>query len=514
MKTKFIFLNILVLLAGGIMPFAFAPMHLFPLAPLSIAALLWAWLHADSPKACAIFGFLFGIGMFGVGVSWVYISIHVYGNTNVFLSVLITALFISALALFPTVQGYLLKRFFSLDKSLVLITAFPASWVLLEWVRGKIFTGFPWLYLGFSQTGSPLRGYAPLFGSFAVSFVVVLSAVLVVLVIRNIGLDSQQSGNDERVCGNDDKQIWKNRIIPLFILVLFWSFGIVLTRVSWTQPTGQPMQVSLVQGNVPQQIKWNPQQVLPTIEKYIRLTQPHWDSPLIVWPEAAIPLPLPFAHSDVDKLKATARKHHSYLLTGIPIETDSKIYNGAVLLGMQQGQYLKRHLVPFGEYVPLEKIFRGLIQFLDLPMSSFSAGHMQPLMKAGRLPIALYICYEIAYSDLVRSDLPQAQVLITISDDAWFGKSSAAAQHLQIGQMRSIESGRYGLFCANNGITAVISPKGRIIRRLPQFEEGVLTAKITGMKGSTPWVFWGDLPILLFSILTLLIALSINKKSS
>jgi len=224
------------------------------------------------------------------------------------------------------------------------------------------------------------------------------------------------------------------------------------------------------------------------MQHYQNLTKPYWQSDLILWPEAAIPLPLPYAQNFVNQLSITAKKHHASLILGIPVRINSQYYNAAIAIGTGSGKYYKQRLVPFGEYVPFEKVLRGLFTFFDLPMSEFVAGAKnQNLLRANGVLVAPYICYEVAYDNLVRQDLPRAQLLITISDDAWFGKSIAAAQHLQIGQMRCLETGRYMLFSTNNGITAIINPFGKIIARLPRFKTDVLSGKVYAMQKATPF---------------------------
>ncbi|MGD9153078.1 MAG: apolipoprotein N-acyltransferase [Gammaproteobacteria bacterium] len=471
MKIKHI-TNLVSLIAGGILPLAFAPWHYFWLAPLTTAILLYIWLKS-TPWHAALNGWLFGIGLFGVGASWVYISMHRFGGASILLSTILTALFIITLALFFAAQGYCMMRF--APKKFVI--SFPIFWVLFEWLRSHLFTGFPWLLLGYSQTNSPLRGYAPIIGVYGISFLVALSAALIIMSFRGLIAESRN---------------FKHSFLCFIILILIWIIGGLLTPINWAKPIGKPITVSIVQGNIPQQLKWLPNQIAPTIQHYKNLTQPYWDSDIILWPEAAIPLPLPYAQTFVNQLSITAKKHHASLILGIPIQINSQYYNAAIALGAGSGKYYKQRLVPFGEYVPFENILRGLFTFFDLPMSEFIKGpKKQDLLRAGNVLIAPYICYEAAYAHLVHRNLPKAQLLITISNDAWFGKSIAAAQHLQIGQMRCLETGRYMLFSTNNGITAIINPQGKIVKRLPRFQTSVLTGKVYAMQGTTPcmWLY-------------------------
>ncbi|MEE9451206.1 MAG: apolipoprotein N-acyltransferase [Gammaproteobacteria bacterium] len=496
--TKPYLIDLLALLAGLLTVTAFAPFEWFLIAIISPAVLLFCWLNVSAKRAFWR-GWLFGIGMFGGGVSWVFISIHVYGNTAPPLAFLITLLFIAALSLYPACQGWLLKRLFPQDSTAKLLLAFPASWVLFEWIRTWLFTGFPWLLLGYSQTDSHLQSLAPLFGAFGISFIVTFSSALIVCFIRSFYRKQKQA------------------YTYLLVFIVLHAIPTPLNLVQWTQTKGQPIQVSLVQGNIPQQLKWSQDYIDTTLEKYAKLTQPHWNSQIIVWPEAAIPLPLHAAQSFVDLLDEKAKENGAVFITGLPIkaEDSDQYYNSVLALGQDQGRYDKRYLVPFGEYVPFDKVLRGLINFFDLPMSDFIRGSAKQVeISAANISIGAFICYEIAYSGAMHSLLPQAELLITVSNDAWFGDSLAPEQHLQIAQFRSLQSGRYQLFSTNDGITAIISPQGKVIAQLPQFTSGVLTGEVQAMTGATPWVYVGGKPAVGLMFLLLIIALLISKISN
>lgn len=515
-------INILIcLLAGGVLPFAFAPLHYFWIAPLSIAILLIVWLDTISVMRAAIYGLCFGIGMFGVGTSWVYISIHRFGNTSIPLAIIFTSLFVITLALFPALQGYCFIRFYRrnniLTKALII---FPSSWVLCEWLRSWIFTGFPWLLLGYSQVNSPLRGYAAVFGVYGVTLLTALSAGLLVVIIKNVKkswhslatsqkLEARCPGNrpqgrlfgiSKQVFGNLPRFFKKQHSLTFcaFFLLMLWFVGSMLATIKWTQPQGNAIEVSIIQGNISQELKWLPEQLMPTLQRYRNLTLQHLHSDIIVWPEAAIPLSLNVAQPYINQLAKLAKKQHAALIFGIPVQhiNGAKYYNAAIAVGEGNGIYYKRRLVPFGEYVPFERYLRGMFNFFNLPMSEFIAGSAkQKPLTAANSKIAPYICYEVAYTNLVRQNLPQVQLLMTISNDAWFGDSLAAAQHLQIAQMRCLETGRYMLFSTNNGITAIINPQGKIVKQLPKFQTAVLTGKVYAMRLLTPYIHIGSWPI-------------------
>jgi apolipoprotein N-acyltransferase len=472
--------SLFALLTGIALPFAFAPCGFYPLAIICPALLLGLWLTC-SPKQAFWHGLLFGIGFFGVGVSWIYISIHQYGNTNIPLAVFITALFIFILALFPALEGYLLNRFLPNKHYSKSCIAFPSLWVLLEWVRSWFFTGFPWLFLGASQTNSPLSGFAPFIGEYGLTFSVTFLAGLCVFAAT----------------ANNRKKI----IYVGIVIITIFSLGQACTHIAWTQSTGKPIQISLVQGNISQQIKWNRDYLNSTLERYYSLTKAHWDSRIIIWPEAAIPLLQKDAQPFLDKLNQEAQQHHATLITGLPIQNGFSYYNGMLALGNDQAVYYKRHLVPFGEYVPFENLLRGLIGFFDIPMSNFSAGaFQQATFQVNGLNIGAFICYEVVYPEIILSALPQAQILLTLSDDAWFGHSFASAQHLQIGQFMAQATRRYLIFSTNDGITAIVTPHGKIQQQIPRFQADVLTGTVMAMEGKTPWIIMGDTPwiILMF----------------
>ncbi len=473
LKSKYVG-EILALCAGGCLPLAFAPISLFPMAILSPAILFFLW-QAISPKRGFWRGFLYGIGMFGVGVSWVLISIHQFGNIPLLSSLFLTLVFVLGMALYPAVLGWLVTRFFPEETIFKTLLILPAAWTLLEWVRSWLFTGFPWLSLGYSQIDSPLSGFAPLLGVYGLSWLVVLTASLGLLVW--------------------ERRNWKWGGSVLLMVVIIWGSGWFLREVDWTTAVGKPISVVLVQGNIPQDFKWVPSFQEPTLQRYLDQTQPHLDANLIIWPESAIPM---FYHQALDVLENLYNQHVTQgvdFLIGIPImEKDEEYFNGVVSLSSSPiGFYYKRHLVPFGEYIPFQKSLGDWLQFLNIPMSEFSAGQEgQPNLLGAGLSLGVSICYEDAFGGLVRSGLPEAQLLVNVSNDAWFGDSLAPHQHLEIARMRALETGRYLLRATNTGISAVIDVKGKVVAQAPQFEIFSLRATATPYEGTTPYVRFGD----------------------
>ncbi len=474
--------DLLALIGGATMSLGYAPFNHFMAAILCPALLLGLWLISSAKRACWR-GFLFGMGLFGVSVSWVYISIHVYGKTAAPIAGILTLLFIAILSGMFCLQGYLLNRLFPNNTVKKVLLAFPALWLLTEWFFSWFLTGFPWLLLGYSQLHSPLRGYAPILGVFGVSLLTCFSA----------GLWVAFAGIRQR-----HKQIG-----ILVILCGLWMSGYGLNKIHWTRPAARPQSVSLIQGNIPQEMKWQADQFAHIIELYYQLTRSQWGRDIIVWPEAAIPIPIWYVEDYLAQLNDQAKQHFSSVVLGIPKEAkhSDQYYNTVLALGDGSGIYYKRHLVPFGEYLPLEHLLRGVINFFDIPMSDFIKGNkQQPLLHLNGIPTAAFICYEVAYPALVLNTMPQAQLMLVVSDDSWFGDSLAAPQHLAIGQMRALEMGRPMLFSTNNGITAVINPQGHITATAPRFKRAILQATVEPQQGSTPFMVWGELPVIILVI--------------
>ena len=469
---------------GAASVLGFAPFYFFPLPIVTLALLLCLWNQLERRLAAFLVGFAFGLGLFGFGTSWVYVSLHDFGAMPVLLAGIATLLFCAILALYPALAGLFLApiKTSPLPKQLLV---FPALWVLLEWIRSWLFTGFPWLAVGYSQVPlSPLAGYAPLLGVFGVSFFCALSAGLLSLMIGMHALRKR--------C--------------LILLIALWLAGFGLKQIEWTQPSGSALEVSLLQGNIPQEIKWREDQLVNTLETYRRLVDESTGQ-LIILPETAFPL---FYHHVpkiyLEKFTAHAKKTGGDILIGLPERTDNNHYYNSVLsFGSSPTQiYRKLHLVPFGEFIPLRPVFGWLLDVLQIPLLDFSRGspEQQPLKVAGQ-QVAVNICYEDAFGEEVISQLPQATLLANFSNDAWFGKSMAPMQHLQISQMRALETGRYMLRATNTGVTAVINPRGEVLSLLPLFTTATLEHEVRGYAGATPYVLWGNYAVLLLCTLVI-----------
>jgi len=478
--------GLLVLLAGALGVTAFAPLGWYPLTYLSLASLFHRWL-GDTPREALYHGALYGLGYFGAGVSWVYVSVHTYGHVAPLPAALVTATLVLYLCLFPALLGYGLNRALPDTPQLPLLIAFAAGWILFEWLRGWLFTGFPWLTLGSSQIDTPLSGYAPVAGVYGVGLAAALTAALLVALLRR-----------------------ESRLPALLALGAIWGGGLLLDRVEWTSVRGAPLKVALVQGNIAQETKWAPGNLKHTLTRYMTRTFDLPPTDLVVWPETAIPAFYDeMQDSIIPQLDAELRNTHTVLLTGIPVldKTSWRYYNGVVSLGEEHRFYYKQHLVPFGEYLPLRGLIGNSLDALAVPNADFSSGGVsQPLLEAAGNPIGTSICYEVVFAEEIRRALPQAALLVNVSNDGWFGDSLAPHQHLEMARLRAKETGRPMLRATNTGISALIDHTGRIITRSAQFEEAVVTGEVTPRKGATPYVLLGNTPVVMLSVLGLLAA--------
>lgn len=478
------------LLAGALLPLAYAPFGFYPLAWLSMA-LFFLLLRDLSPRQAFWRGGCFGIGLFGVGVSWVYVSIHHYGNAGVAASALAALGLVLAMALYPALFAWGVNRARHVTGGARYLLLLPAAWVLVEWSRGWILTGFPWLNLGYSQIDSPLAGFASLFGVYGVSWLAALLAGLLAL-----------AWQEKR----------RRRGAPwLATAGLLLLSGLPLDRVQWTRPDGPPVQASLLQGNIAQDMKWLPELQMSTVERYAELTRDSRDSQLIVWPETAIPA---FYHQVEEELlpqlQAAAERWDADLLIGIPLLDLERweYFNAVMSVGRQHRFYHKRHLVPFGEYMPWRPVLERFLTAIDLAMADFSRGALdQPLLQAAGHAVGTSICYEVAFGEEIIRALPEAALLVNVSNDGWFGDSLAPHQHLEIARMRARETERYLLRATNTGISAIIDERGRVRQRTPQFEVAVLTGPVQPRSGATPYVRWGNWPVVCGVLLMLLLCL-------
>ncbi|MGI9293399.1 MAG: apolipoprotein N-acyltransferase [Pseudomonadales bacterium] len=486
--------SLLAICAGTLITLSLAPFDVGAAGVAALVVLLFL-LANRNPRTAFARGWFFGVGLFGSGASWVYVSIYLYGNAPAPLAVLLTLLFCLGLALLSALTCYIYRRLLSNDGYMSL-AVFPALWVLGEWLRTWLLSGFPWLFIGYAQIDGPLHGWAPLLGVFGISYFMALSAVCIFLLLRR------------------NRNYWL--LIPGLVP---WLLGPLLNTISWVQPLNKEVTVGLVQANIAQQEKWQPAKIPGHIQLHERLTEKLWGKQVIVWPEAAIPMLYANAKPIIDRLDKRAQQRNSAFFTGIPYRNDGAdagYHNSIVALGTGSGIYFKRRLVPFGEYVPLENVLRGLIDFFDLPTSHFTPGPSeQSHLQANGLRVAPFICYEVVYPALLQTgNKPLPDFLLTISNDTWFGASIGPLQHLQMARMRALELGRAMIRGTNNGVSALIDADGSISAQTTQFEQEVLTGTIQLYSGKTPYARFGNNALLLFCAACVALPLLRRKSKS
>lgn len=472
---------LLALACGALLPLSLAPFGYWPLGLAAVAG--WFAVLRRPGVNGALAGWLFGLGKYAVGASWVYVSIHVYGNAAPPLAVFLVVLFVAGLALFTLANGWLFQRLAG-GRPWLDAVLFAALFTGFEWLLTWALTGFPWLFVGYAHLTTSLAALAPLGGVLLVGFAVALGAAMAVLLVEFTR-----------------RRQWPWAVLAAAVALTPWVLGWLLAGVAWVQP-GETRQVALVQGNVDQSIKWLPESRMPILRNYQALSEPHWGVEVMIWPEAALTFVTQRATRVLEALDGRAAQAGTALVLGLPsIERAPggavSFRNTARVLGTGHGHYVKRRLVPFGEYVPMESLLRGAIDFFDLPMSRSQPGPWrQSLLDLGGQRAVMAICYEVVYPDLVRAGAAESDVLLTISNDSWFGASIGPLQHLQMAQMRALENGRFVLRGTNNGVTAIIDETGAVRARLPQFEAGTLRGEYTAMAGTTPFTRYGHGPLL------------------
>jgi apolipoprotein N-acyltransferase len=474
----------IALLAGALIPLSLAPFNLWPLGLMGIlflALLLEQQSLSQVFKRCLFFG----VGLYGVGVSWIYVSIHDFGGASPLLAGFLTLSFVCFMALMFSLPFYIYGRWFARHR-LSLWLAFPACWLLGECFRYWFLTGFPWLYSGYAHLTTFLSGWAPLVGVIGIGFLCALTASVLAQVI------------------------WHRRkthaLLAGVVVLAIWLSGALLKTITWTEINTTPISVAMVQPNIPQDTKWRADFVEPTLDLLREMSADLWQNDWLIWPEAAIPLTYHQALPFLNEVNQRAAETHTGLMTGIIYDdpNDDRYYNSIAGFGNAMGMYHKRRLVPFGEYVPLENWLRGLIHFFDLPTSIINFGPMEQRgIQIGDTAVSPSVCYELVYPDLVAFSARDAQVLLTISNLGWFGDSIGPRQFMEMAQMRALETGRYLVYSTNNGSSAFIDDKGRIMKRSQEFSTETLSGEVYGANGFTPFMHWGSMPLFILSLVLL-----------
>ena len=480
--------RVLFFALGCLFTAAFAPAGLWPLAPVLLLPFFYVCLTLPG-RAAAVHGFCFGLGLFLCGTYWIYLSVTGPGQAAWWIGAFLVVALSLIMACYLAATAWLIN-YLTRSQPLYLLLVAPAAWTLLEWLRGWLLSGFPWMSLGYSQIDTALAGWAPVLGVYGVSLLLVLSSSAALLAILERG-----------------RQRW----LALACVLLPWLAGAVLTQVEWTAASGPVIRTTVIQAGVPQELKWLPEQRELTKQFYSAATLAATGSRLVVWPEVAIPSVTDREEQYIAALRAIGRRNQQAIVFGI-LEREflpdggANIYNSLLLLeGNGRQVYRKRHLVPFGEYFPVPPAVREWLRMMNLPFTDLLPGddeqELLTLADGNRLAVA--ICYEDSFGAELLYALPAATVLINVSNDAWFGDSIAPHQHLQIARMRSLEIGRFTVRATNTGISAFIDAAGHLLQTGAQFEAVQMTADIEPRSGMTPYARCGNWPVVGFCVLLL-----------
>jgi len=488
---------LLALVAGAALAASFAPLALWPLAVLCPAALMWLWQDTP-PREAAWLGFCFNAGTFAAGTYWLYISVHGFGNAPIWLALFLMVGLSGIMALYHAALGYAAARWLPRTGAVRWLVALPAAWLLIEWWRGWFLSGFSWLSLGYSQTDTWLAGLAPVVGVYGVSAALLLCAGALTAL----------------ACGTQ-----RVRVAAVLVLLLPWGAGAALRGVSWTHPSGAAVSVAIAQGAIPQDEKWLENNRDTTLDLYQKLTERSLGTALIVWPESATAAVANELVPYLTRVYREAHAHGSALVMGIlraeggVSDTDPvRYYNSVLALDEGVSWYDKHHLVPFAEFFPVPQFVRSWMRLMSLPYSDFTAGAaVQPPLAAAHLKLGTTICYEDAYGSAMLAVLGSADALVNVTNDAWFGHSSARHQHFQIARMRALEEGRYLIRAANDGISAVIGPHGEVVARAEEFRPMVLLSGVTPLTGLTPYARVGNWLVVALAVLALAYGLGVRN---
>ncbi len=477
--------RLVAFILGSAMSLGFAPFGWSLVLPLLLLPLLYV-CKMVAPRDAGGHAFWFGLGMFLTGTYWIYISVHVFGNAAPWIAFFLMIGLAVIMATFLWIAGWLISRLSQGEAWQMLLVA-PAAWVLIEWTRGWFLTGFPWLALGYAQIDGLFAGWAPVLGVYGVSFMVVVSTTAVAVALTSTG---------------------KLRVVAAALIVLPWLGGGLLLLPDWTEPVGNPVRATIAQAGVSQDKKWDRDQLRPIMDFYRPSTLSESDSEIIVWPEVAIPALDDQVTGYLSLIKSDLRGSNRNVVFGILERSFERnpagnIYNSVFIVsdGRQQS-YRKRHLVPFGEYFPVPPAVRRWMKMQNLPHSDLTAGEaVQPLLvTANGARLAVAICYEDAYGAEQLYAFPEANLLINVSNDAWFGDSIAPHQHLQIARMRALEVGRDAIRSTNTGISAFVGADGALRESGKQFEPELMTAEVQPRRGMTPYASLGNLPVVGLSL--------------
>lgn len=483
------------LLAGLAMALGFAPVSLPSLSIAGLAVVFYL-VATSGGRGVGRLGYLFGLGYSGLGVYWIFVSISRYGGGPLPAS-LATPIFVALFALLPMAALWLGWRLGGRRPLWSAAVTMPLTWVVVEWVRSWLFTGATWLSIGYAHIDRPVAALAPVTGLFGVSLVVALLAGAAAAAAIQPGL--RRAG-------------W----VGVMVAVYLGSGG--LAAIEWTQPAGERLEIAMVQGNVPPNQKWRRDKLRETMRFYSERTREQLGKPLVIWPETAVPGRYGLLADDwLEPLAAEAQRQGSTVITGALLEGEGErdypiLYNAVTVIGRPEQAYRKRHLVPFGEYVPFRDWFGGVLDFVGAPVGDITPGDEARLLRADGVRIGASVCYEVTFGEEIADFVPRANLLVNVSNDGWFGDSSAPYQHLEMARMRALETGREMLRATNTGITAIIDDSGEVRRRAPMFERAVLTGHAQPRRGSTPYSRWQDWPIVVGVLVALGLAVGFARR--
>ncbi len=468
-------------LAGAALTGAYAPWSWFPAAVLVPAAALVLW-RRRAPRAAAWSGWVFGLAHFGTSFYWVYHSLHDFGEAPAALAAAATVLFVAVLAVYFALLAWATALAAPRVHGVALcLLVYPSLWTLSEWLRGVLLTGFPWNFVGQAAVDSPLAGVLPVFGTLGASWLTVfLAGCLAAVFLRRAAV----------------------RVVAVVAFAAVFAAATAAARFEWTAADGAAVEVALVQPNVEQSLKFDPGSFRRIVEIYRELTARAVGADLVLWPETAVPTYYDLLERDLlSPLNDEIRAAGGEFMLGAFVRDDTGAYNAVVQIAQPPQIYRKRHLVPFGEYLPLRRLFEFFRSWILIPMSDLQTGHGRSLMRVGGRDVGVSICYEVSFASEIMDALPQAAYLINVSNDSWFGDSTAPHQHLQIARLRAAETGRAMVRATSTGISAIIDYRGVVVARSRQFTEQVLRAAVGPRRGLTPYSTWGDLPVLAWSLL-------------
>lgn len=479
-----LFRRALAAASGALVACSFAPIDWWPFAVLCPAVLMWLWQGA-TPREGAWLGFWFNAGTFAAGTYWLYISIRIFGEAPLWVAFLLMIGLVVIMGLYHAALGYFVTRWLPARGAVRWFLGVPAAWLLIEWWRGWFLSGFSWLSLGYSQTDTWLASFAPVAGVYGISAMLLLCAGALTAV----------------VCGTT-----RVRIAGVVVFLVPWIAGAALRSVDWTHPTGPPVSVAVIQGSISQEQKWLDSNQDTILKLYRERTEKVLGTQLIVWPESAVPDLANNQIPYISELYRETRSHHSALVFGILRESDEgeHYFNSVLALDSKISWYDKNHLVPFAEFFPVPDFVRQWMRLMSLPYSDFTrGGDNQPPLPAAGLNLGVTVCYEDAYGSALLGVLRKADALVNVTNDAWFGHSTARYQHFQIARMRALEAGRYLIRAANNGVTGVIGPHGEVVALAPEFKPYTLMSSVTPRSGLTPYARVGNWLVVMLATLAL-----------